>query len=92
MKGNSTRIILNERLTAANRSKITNKHYSPKAHFNHSNNKNSLTNSSILNSPILHTYTKSNGNNHANNHPSNNNLNNNSNKNLSRFNTFKSSN
>ena len=87
MKGNSTRIILNERLTAANRSKITNKHYSPKAHFNHSNNKNSLTNSSILNSPILHTYTKSNGNNHANNHPSNNNLNNNSNKNLSRFNT-----
>ena len=87
MKGNSTRIILNERLTAANRSKITNKHYSPKAHFNHSNNKNSLTNSSILNSPILHTYTKSNGNNHANNHPSNNNLNNNSNKNLSGFNT-----
>ena len=82
----TTKIILNERLTTANKSKITNKHYSPKAHFNHSNNKNSLTNNLLSNSSILHTYTKSNGNNNANNNPPNNN-NNNTNNNLSRFNT-----
>ena len=63
MKGNTTRIILNERISAINRSKLNTKHYSPKAHFTHSNKKNSLTNNLILNSPILHTYTKSNGNN-----------------------------
>ena len=61
MKGNTTRIILNERITSFNNSKFNNRHYSPKAHFNHSNNKNSLTNNLILKSPILHTYTKSNG-------------------------------
>ena len=63
MKGNTTRIILNERISAINRSKLNTKHYSPKAHFTYSNKKNSLTNNLILNSPILHTYTKSNGNN-----------------------------
>ena len=80
MKGNTTRIILNERISAINSSKFNNRHYSPKAHFNHSNNKNSLTNNLTLKSPILHTYTKSNGNGNSNN-------NNNNNNNLSRSNT-----
>ena len=69
MKGNTTRIILNERISAINRSKINNRHYSPKVHFTHSNKKDSLTNNLMLNSPILHTYTKSNGNNNNNNSP-----------------------
>ena len=47
MKGNTTRIILNERISAINSSKFNNRHYSPKAHFNHSNNKNSLTNKAL---------------------------------------------
>ena len=88
MRGNTTRIILNERLTAANRSKLTNKHYSPKAHFNHSNNKNSLTNNILSNSPILHSYTKSNGNNNSSKNVPNNIMN--LNTNLLRFNTSSS--
>ena len=71
MRGNTTRIILNERISANNRSKINNKHYSPKAHFTHSNNKNSPTNNLLLKSQILHSYTKSNGN--TNNNPNMNN-------------------
>ena len=71
MKGNTTRIILNERISAINSSKFNNRHYSPKAHFNHSNNKNSLTNNLTLKSPILHTYTKSNGNGNSNNNNNN---------------------
>ena len=68
MKENITKIIINERISALNKSKINNKHYSPKAHFQiHSNNKNTLCNNLILNPPILHTYTKSNGNNNNNN-------------------------
>ena len=73
MRGDTTKIILNERISAINKSKINNKHYSPKAHFNHSNKKNSLTNNLILNPPILHTYTKSNGNNNNNTSRSNSN-------------------
>ena len=73
MKGNTTRIILNERISAINRSKINNRHYSPKVHFTHSNKKDSLTNNLMLNSPILHTYTKSNGNNNNNSPRSNSN-------------------
>ena len=71
IKGNTTRIILNERISAINSSKFNNRHYSPKAHFNHSNNKNSLTNNLTLKSPILHTYTKSNGNGNSNNNNNN---------------------
>ena len=71
MKGNTTRIILNERISANNRTKINNKHHSPKANFTHSNNKNSPTNNLLLKSQILHSYTKSNGN--TNNNPNINN-------------------
>ena len=72
MRGNTTRIILKENLSSNNKPKINSRHYSPKAHFTHSNNNNFLTNNLILNSPILHTYTKSNGNNNAQNNNNNN--------------------
>ena len=75
MKGNTTRIILNEHISGINKSKINNKHYSPKEHFSHNNKKNSLTNNLLLKSPILHTYTKSNGNNNNNNNSSRSNSN-----------------
>ena len=72
MRGNTTRIILKENLSSNNKPKINSRHYSPKAHFTHSNNNNFLTNNLILNSPILHTYTKSNGNNNTQNNNNNN--------------------
>ena len=58
------RIIISDQLTAFAKSKINNKHYSPKANLSIcTNNKNILNNNLlILNPPILHTYTKSNGN------------------------------
>ena len=75
MKGNTTKIILNEGMSEINKSRINNRHHSPKAHFTHSINKDSLTNNLIIKSPILHTYTKSNGNNNNNNNSSRSNTN-----------------
>ena len=71
--------IISEQLTAFAKSKINNKHYSPKANLSIcTNNKNILNNNLlILNPPVLHTYTKSNGNSSTNNTNSNNNNNNN---------------
>ena len=72
MKGNTARIIINERISVLNKSKVHNKHYSPKAHLViHPNSKNSIASNLILNSHILHTYTKSNGNNNNNSSRSN---------------------
>ena len=70
--------IISEQLTAFAKSKLNNKHYSPKANLSIcTNNKNILNNNLlILNPPVLHTYTKSNGNSSTNNTNSNNNNNN----------------
>ena len=69
------RTIISEQLTAFGKSKLNNKHYSPKANLSIcTNNKNILNNNLlILNTPILHIYTKSNGNSSTNNTNSNNN-------------------
>jgi hypothetical protein len=67
--------IISEKVTAFAKSKINNKHYSPKANLSIcTNNKNILNNNLlILNPPILHIYTKSNGNSSTSNTNPNNN-------------------